>query len=443
MMNFNDDGFPEVEMINAEDEFEVLPDEYIVQVAIDNIRERFPDELKFDPATEYEDVKSYGDTLRDELIQYRDNLSLADPQVMNGLKRTFLEEHIRDEKRRADIAADTREDDKPLLYSAAALRAAGNESENAFRVEGFWPVGGRMNVFAQPKVGKSTMIGELVYSLLSGDKFMGTQDVLPLDGSVCVLDFELTDREALGVYGAVLDWTEANDADDRFHYASLRGRASLFDITDPLRRRELAQTYGGHAVYVLDCASPLMAALHMEEIDNTDVQRFLSGFDEFVRLAGGPSAESVVVHHAGKTSGLPRGATSWEGSGSANVILTASSARATATRFIEVMGGRGQMFEGKRPVNLDASTGRLSLGVAPVHTATQDFGREAVLTYIAENDGVGRDAIIKSGIQGLTRAKVEEHLDDLIADRQVTVETAERNKKAHHVADDPQGEPLL
>ena len=101
------------------------------------------------------------------------------------------------------------------------------------------------------------------------------------------------------------------------------------------------------------------------------------------------------------------------------------------------------MFEGKRPVNLDASTGRLSLGVAPVHTATQDFGREAVLTYIAENDGVGRDAIIKSGVQGLTRAKVEEHLDDLIADRQVTVETAERNKKAHHVADDPQGEPLL
>ena len=391
----------------------------------------------------------------------KEKITLDRATIQNKIERQLEDEFVRGAVRRAEMAEATRDNDKPLVYTASALRAAGKAAGDPFRVEGFWPIGGRMNIFAQPKVGKSTLMGELVYCLLTGEPFLGEQETRAIEGSVCVIDVELTDREALTVYETVLDWTEANNADDRFVFASLEGRASIFNVTDSQARRELAEQYKGHDVYILDCAGPLSAALGLDENSNTDVQRLLSGFDEFVRLAGGTGAESVVVHHAGKTSGAPRGATAWEGSGSSNVILTADSL--TSPRYIEVRGGRGEMFREKRQINPQG--GRLVMGQKAAKRGASaesqfkplaDDPSSYVLDYIKGHDGEGRRSVItgahqRARSQGISRSAVEEALDTLVEDGQVLVEQGDnaRSKRAHHLADDSQGgiepleEPLL
>ena len=387
----------------------------------------------------------------------KEKITLDRATIQNKIERQLEDEFVRGAVRRAEMAEATRDNDKPLVYTASALRAAGKAAGDPFRVEGFWPIGGRMNIFAQPKVGKSTLMGELVYCLLTGEPFLATQVVRPLQGSVCVIDVELTDREALTVYEKAMNWTMNNDP-SRFVFAPLLGRASMFNVTDPESRRELAQQYSGHDVYILDCAGPLAAALGLDENSNTDVQRLLSGFDEFVRLAGGPGAESVAVHHAGKTSGLPRGATAWEGSGSANVILTADSASPSSPRFIEVRGGRGEMFDEKRRVLLGEEPGRLVMGdkaakrgtgAASQYVPPTDDAEAYVLEYLSENDAAARwDVIRKKGKPtDLTQKTIQRALEELIDSGQVVEDAPSQGsgKKALHVSDGPHEveEPLL
>lgn len=447
-MTNTDFDFPDIERISAEEEFSPV---YSANWSIAEMIAAHPDVLDDAPQTEGKD------DMLNWLRSFKASLGPEDPGVRRNLEESFRKDEAATLKRRIEMSEYTRDDDKPLVYSAADLLAAGKAAGDPFRVEGFWPIGGRMNVFAQPKVGKSTLMGELVYCLLTGEPFLDTQVVKPLKGSVCVIDVELTDREALTVYEKAMNWTVDNDP-SRFVFAPLLGRASMFNVTDPETRRELAQQYSGHEVYILDCAGPLAAALGLDENSNTDVQRLLSGFDEFVRLAGGPGAESVAVHHAGKTSGLPRGATAWEGSGSANVILTADSASPSSPRFIEVRGGRGEMFDEKRRVLLGEEPGRLVMGdkaakrgtgAASQYVPPTDDAEAYVLEYLSENDAAARwDVIRKKGKPtDLTQKTIQRALEELIDSGQVVEDAPAQGsgKKALHVSDGPLGgeEPLL
>ncbi len=49
-----------------------------------------------------------------------------------------------------------------------------------------------MTIVAQRKTGKTTLTGNLFRSLLSGDPFLGAYDVIPLDGRVVALNYEVS-----------------------------------------------------------------------------------------------------------------------------------------------------------------------------------------------------------------------------------------------------------
>ena len=178
----------------------------------------------------------------------------------------------------------------------ADFLAAEDESIR-YRIDGLWPRGGRLVLAAQAKAGKTTLIGNVMRSILDGDLFLGRFQTEPVQG-VVLLDFEmdddtirhwLRDQQIQNVAGATV--------------MPLRGKASSFDILDPQTRSEWAKRLSGNDVILADCLRPILDALGLSE--DKDAGRFLTAFDELLSEAG--VSEALMVHHMGHTGERGRG----------------------------------------------------------------------------------------------------------------------------------------
>lgn len=203
-----------------------------------------------------------------------------------------------------------------------------------WRVENMWPKGGRVNLVAAAKSGKTTMLSNLVRSLIDGDRFLGAFDADRIDHdgpAVVIFDFEMTEHQ-------ITDWYKDQGIrdTDRVVIVPLKGYASGFNFMDPTTRDELAARYAGGHTYVLDPAGPVLAALGMEENSNSNVQQFLTDWDEFVRLMGGK--ESVVTVHAGHNAERARGASAFLGSGDAIWTMVRDGDETSSPRYLKATG---------------------------------------------------------------------------------------------------------
>jgi len=93
----------------------------------------------------------------------------------------------------------------PLILPAAVdlrthLRTA--QPTVAFRVAELQPEGSRVLLAAQYKAGKTTLVGNLVRTLVDGGDFLGHHRVTPVAGSVAILDTEMNAAQGL-------DWLNA------------------------------------------------------------------------------------------------------------------------------------------------------------------------------------------------------------------------------------------
>ncbi|WP_166427791.1 AAA family ATPase [Nonomuraea mesophila] len=171
----------------------------------------------------------------------------------------------------------------------------------AYRIDRLWPKGGRVVLAAQYKAGKTTLVGNLVRSLVDGDPFLGAHTVEPFAGRVVLLDDELDET-------MVRRWLREQHIANAGAAAvvSLRGRLSSFDLLDPETRSEWAAALrqAGATVVVLDCLAPILDALGLSE--DKEAGRFLVAFDEMLKEAG--VSEAVLVHHMGHTGERARGA---------------------------------------------------------------------------------------------------------------------------------------
>jgi len=186
----------------------------------------------------------------------------------------------------------------PLKLGAAFLDEPDEVAE--YRIKGLLPSGGRAILAAQYKAGKSTMIGNLVRSLVDGDEFLGEFLVPKAARRVVLLDDELSEN-------MLRRWLRDQGIQrrDGFAVVSLRGRLSTFDILDATVRQEWAGALReiGAEVVILDCLRPILDALGLDE--NTEAGRFLVAFDELLGMCG--AAEAVVVHHMGHQGERSRG----------------------------------------------------------------------------------------------------------------------------------------
>lgn len=169
-----------------------------------------------------------------------------------------------------------------------------------WRIEGWQPADSRVILAAPGKGGKTTLIGGLIRSLVDGDAWLDSAPVTAIDGTVALLDCEMSPRQ-------LDEWlaTQKIRHDDRVIVIPLRGRVTSLDLLDPEERARWAAWLRDHhvAYLILDCLRPLLDALRLDE--SHEAGRLLVALDALLTEAG--IREACLVHHMGHTGERSRG----------------------------------------------------------------------------------------------------------------------------------------
>jgi hypothetical protein len=198
------------------------------------------------------------------------------------------------------LAAEDRGAVVPPACDTLRARLARPRTSTPWRIRDWQPQGGRVMLAAQFKAGKTTLVGNLIRSLVDLDLFLGCYEVTPITGTVVVLDFEMSESQ-------LDEWLRAQEIqnDDRVIVIPMRGRAAAFNILDAAIRAEWANRFRAlHCTYpIVDCVRPIMDALGLDE--HRDAGRLLVAFDALLAEAG--ITEAALVQHMGHTGERSRG----------------------------------------------------------------------------------------------------------------------------------------
>jgi len=172
-----------------------------------------------------------------------------------------------------------------------------------YRVDKLWPANGRIILAAQYKAGKTTLVGNLVRSLVDGTPFLSAFPVIPVNGNVALFDTEMSED-------MIQSWLSAQGIENAYKIAvfPMRGQVSTFDITDEAYRKHWTQQLKDDNIQtlILDCLGPVMGTSGLDESPNKEVGQFLLAFEQMLSEAG--IAEALIVHHMGHTGERARGA---------------------------------------------------------------------------------------------------------------------------------------
>lgn len=238
-------------------------------------------------------VGRYG--VADDVVRDRED-ALWRHELDHELRKQRAREEARRTLKREQLGAYA--EPPPIVLGDAFLDEPDEVAE--YRIKGLLPSGGRVILAAQYKAGKSTMIGNLIRSLVDGDPFLDEFEVPKAARRVALLDTEL-DRNMLR------RWLRDQGIQRTTGFApvTLRGKLSTFDILDQEVRQHWANALReiGAEVVILDCLRPILDAIGLEE--NTEAGRFLVAFDELIGMCG--ASEAIIVHHMGHEGERSRG----------------------------------------------------------------------------------------------------------------------------------------
>lgn len=227
-------------------------------------------------------------------------LDLKDPATRARLlEREKDVIRLRDEARRA-VRMEQRGATVPPEILTLRERLSRPRKPTPWRIVDLQAIGHRVILAAQFKAGKTTMVSNVVRSLLDDTPFLDTYDVSPVAGTVAVLDFEMADNQ-------LDDWYRDQEIknDDRLWVIPMRGRVAGFDIIDDEVRARWARDLRGRSVtyLIVDCLRPILDALGLNE--HTETGRFLVALDALFLEAG--ISEGLIVHHMGHEGERSRG----------------------------------------------------------------------------------------------------------------------------------------
>ena len=149
-------------------------------------------------------------------------------KLRDTTRRARREETLRDDydiKRKLDA-----ERRPPVVFpEPVTLRQllAEPDAPTPWRITDCQPSNSRVMLAAQFKAGKTTLVGNLVRSLLDGQPFLGKYAVEPVEGTIAVLDFEMGRSQLKRWYR-----DQQIAADDRVVVYTLRGCAGAFNLAD-------------------------------------------------------------------------------------------------------------------------------------------------------------------------------------------------------------------
>lgn len=246
--------------------------------------------------------------------------------------------------------------DLPAVTSLRDLLAVEDDVELEWRVDGLLVKGGRVLLTAPHKVGKSTLVAELMRTIADGGDFLGRFGVQRAK-RIVLFDNELDPR-------MLRSWLRDHGIEKtkRIEIVSLRGHVSDFDILTAEGRRRWAAHVGRCDVVIVDCIRPILDALGLDE--NRDGGRFTVALDELLALIGpeeGVSPECVAVHHTGHGGERSRGDSRFLDWPDATWRIAREDANDPASdRFFQAFGRDVSVPEGR--LEFDPATRSLVLG---------------------------------------------------------------------------------
>lgn len=223
----------------------------------------------------------------------------AHPEREARISEEIERQRVIREARRRLAAEEGGPSPPPEIVTLAALLAE-PDPPVTWRIHGWQPVETRVMLAAARKSGKTTLSGSLVRSLVDGDAWLGRDAVVPIAGTVAIIDTEMS-------RGQLRAWLRAQRIRhaERVLVVPLRGQASTIDLCDGETRARWAAWLRAHAVryLVVDCLRPILDAIGLDE--SRESGRYLVALDGLLRDAGIP--EACVVHHMGHTGERSRG----------------------------------------------------------------------------------------------------------------------------------------
>lgn len=271
----------------------------------------------------------------------------------------------------------------PALVSLADFLDEPDEDEQ-YRIQGLWPVEGRVVFAAQYKAGKSTTVGNVLRSLADGVPFLDEFDVNEFEGRIALIDNELSPK-------MLRRWLRQQGIQntDQVHLVNLRGRVGTFDILDPGVRAQWAEQLRarGVSVVVLDCLRPVLDVLGLNE--DKDAGKFLVAFDALLKEASAP--EAIVIHHAGHGGERSRGDSRLRDWPDVEWKLVREGEDDSSPRYFSAYGRDVDQGEGQ--LLYDEGARRLSWAGGSRKTAAGEKLIPDILDYLDDNPGVSKRGI--------------------------------------------------
>lgn len=175
--------------------------------------------------------------------------------------------------------------------------------EPAHRVEGLIPADASTLIVAMRKTGKTTLLLNLARGLLNGGDFLGRFPVVPVTGTVALLNYEVSAAQ-------LARWAhEVGVPQDRLVLVNLRGRRN--PLGNAADREALATLLRSHDVESVICDPFGRAFTGTSQNDSGEVGAFLASLDGWAR--GDVGAKDVVLAaHAGWDGERTRGSSALE-----------------------------------------------------------------------------------------------------------------------------------
>lgn len=344
------------------------------------------------------------------------------------------------ELRRLRIQAEARrklaaETSPPLPRPAPVLLSellAEPDEPTEYRIDGLLPIGARVVLAAQYKAGKTTLMGNVIRSLVDGVPFLGVHQVTPTRRRVVALDTEMGRK-------TLRRWLRDQriSAPDRVAVVALRGRVSSFDVLDPAVRREWASEVRAQdpGVLILDCLRPVLDALGLDE--NTDAGRVLVALDEIADSAG--VDELIVVHHMGHSGERSRGSSRLRDWPDVEWRLVREDANDPGSRrFFSAYGRDVDLAESA--LDYDPDTRHLTLAGGSRKDAAAEALIPDLVELLIDQPGLSRQGVEDALTEttGASRAVIREALKTGVRDGKVRTTPGPRNAVQNWATSSPQ-----
>jgi len=264
------------------------------------------------------------------------------------------------------------------------------DEDPTWAVDQLIPTGGNVLLTAAYKSGKTTMVNNLVKSLVDGNSFLGTFDISAHAGRVVVFNYEVDER-------TYRRWIR-NASIENMHQVTLvhlRGRRMPMTVQHVQDEIVEILTKLQCQTWIVDPFARAFSGSG-DENSNSDVGVFLETLDVIKERAG--VENMILTTHTGRAqeNGIERarGATRIDDWADVRWILTKSS---DGTRFISASGRDVELEESK--LDWDEESRQMTIGNMDMKTYNLQSIEDKICTFVMTNPDC-KTGDIKAAISG-------------------------------------------